>query len=68
LTILTGVLFLLLEQAVDLVTNLTIRHLHIILGLAVLSHEGEVAIVRDVELRRGNKVSKDTAWAAIAGS
>jgi len=47
---LTGVLLLLGEQALDLVTDLTFGHLDIVLGLAVLAHEGEEAIVGDVEL------------------
>lgn len=47
---LTGVLLIGLEELVDLVANLTIGHLDVVLGVAILTHEVEEAIVRDVEL------------------
>ena len=48
--VLTDVLLLNLEELLDLVANLTVRELDIILGVAVVVHEGEEAIVGDVEL------------------
>jgi len=44
-----GILLLGLEEAEDLLANLTIGHLDIILGVAVVAHEGEEVIVRDIE-------------------
>lgn len=44
-----GVLLLDLEKLVDLLTNLAIGHLHIILGVAVVVHEGEKAVIRNVQ-------------------
>lgn len=49
---LTGVLLLDLEKLVDLLTNLAIGHLHIILGVTVVVHEGEKAVIRNVELTK----------------
>jgi hypothetical protein len=49
---LTGVLLLSLEEADDLLANLSIGNLDIILGVTVIGHEGEVVIVGDVELGR----------------
>ena len=48
--VLTGILLLLTEELVDLFTNLTLWNLDIILGGTVLGHEGEKAVVGDVEL------------------
>jgi len=47
---LTGVFLLGTEKALDLFTNLTLRHLNIILGFAIVGHEGQEAIVRDIKL------------------
>lgn len=47
---LTGVLALILEELGDLVSGLSIGNLDIVLGGAVVGHEGEEAIVSDVEL------------------
>jgi hypothetical protein len=47
---LTGVLSILSEELVDLVTNLTIGDLDIVLGGAVVRHEGEETVLRDVDL------------------
>jgi hypothetical protein len=47
---LTGVLALLGEELVDLVANLTLGELDIILGGAVLRHEGEETVVSNVKL------------------
>lgn len=47
---LTGVLLLLLEELVDLVTDFTVGELDIVLGVAVVVHEGEETIVGDVKL------------------
>ena len=48
---LTGILVLLNEHLVDLVANLTLGELAIVLGGAILGHEGEETIVSNVELR-----------------
>jgi len=50
--VLTGVLLLLTEELVDLFTNLTLWNLDIILGGTVVGHEGEKAVVGDVELAK----------------
>ena len=50
---LTGVLGLLVEELVDLLASLTIGDLDIVLGGAVLRHEGEEAVVGNVELEAG---------------
>ena len=50
---LTSVLPILGEELGDLVTNLTIRDLDVLLGLARVGHEGQEAIVGDVELYHG---------------
>jgi hypothetical protein len=47
---LTGVLALLGEELVDLVANFTIGNLDIVLGGAVVGHEGEETIVSNIEL------------------
>ena len=47
---LTGVLVLLGEELVDLVTNLAIGDLDVVLGGAVVGHEGEETVVSNVEL------------------
>jgi len=44
-----GVLLVNLEELDDLLSNLTVRHADIILGVAVIVHQGEETIVRDVE-------------------
>jgi hypothetical protein len=47
---LTGVLALLGEKLVNLVANLAVGDLNIVLGVAGVGHEGEEAVVSDVEL------------------
>lgn len=47
---LTGVLVLLGEELVDLVTNLAIGKLDVVLGGAVVRHEGKETILRNVDL------------------
>ena len=47
---LTGVLALFGEELVDLVSDLAIGDLDIVLGGAVIGHEGKETIVLDVEL------------------
>lgn len=47
---LTGVLLLGAEKTLDLLTNFTLRQLDIVLGGTVIRHEGQEAIVGDVEL------------------
>ena len=49
---LTGVLLVNTEKLVDLVTDFTIRHLDVALGVTVIVHEGEETIVGDIELQR----------------
>jgi hypothetical protein len=48
---LTGILLVGSEELDDLLTNLTIGHADIILGVTVVVHQREEAIVRDVELQ-----------------
>jgi hypothetical protein len=48
---LTGVLFLSLEELIDLITNLSIGNLDIILGLTVIGHQAEKSIIGDVKLK-----------------
>lgn len=47
---LTGVLLLLGEELADLLANLTIGDLDIVLGVAVIGHQGQEVIIGDVEL------------------
>ena len=49
--ILTGVLALLVEKLVKLVTDLAVGNLDVVLGGTIIGHEGEETIVSDVELR-----------------
>ena len=48
--LLTGVLLLLLEELGDLLANLVVGQRNIVLGVTVIGHEGEEAVVGDVEL------------------
>ena len=50
LNVLTGILLLLTEELGDLFANFTLWDLDIVLGGAVLGHEGEKAVIGDVEL------------------
>lgn len=52
---LTGVLAVLGEKLVDLVTDLSVGNLDVVLDGAVVMHEGEETIVRDVELSSGQR-------------
>lgn len=47
---LTGVLLLLGEKLADLVANLAVGNLDIVLGVAVVLHQGQEVVVGDVEL------------------
>lgn len=47
---LTSVLAILVEELVDLVTNLAIGELDIVLGGTVIRHEGEETVVGNVKL------------------
>ena len=47
---LTGVLAFLNEELVDLVTNLALGSLDVVLGGAVVRHEGKETILRNVDL------------------
>lgn len=55
---LTSVLLVNPEELVDLLTNLTVGHADIVLGVTVVVHEGEEAIVRDVELQKCVNISR----------
>jgi hypothetical protein len=48
---LTGVLVFLVEELLNLVSNLAVGNLDIVLGGTVLRHEGEETIIGDVELQ-----------------
>lgn len=50
---LTGVLLLNLEELVDALANLTLGELDVVLGDTIVGHQGEEAIVRDVDLGEG---------------
>ena len=46
----TGVLLVLLEELVDLLSDLSVRDLDVVLGGTVLRHEGKESIIGNVEL------------------
>lgn len=50
IVLLTDVLAILSEHLVDLLSNFALRDLAIVLGIAVLGHEGQEAVVGDVQL------------------
>ncbi len=50
LGLLTGFFLLGMEESLDLLANLPFRNLDIILGLAVIGHQGEESIIRDIKL------------------
>lgn len=39
-----------MEESFNLFAKLTLRNLNIVLGLAVIRHQGEISIVRDIKL------------------
>lgn len=47
---LTGILAFLGKKFMDLFADLTIRNLDIVLGLARVGHEGEKAVIGNIEL------------------
>jgi hypothetical protein len=47
---LTSILLLNGEELLDLLANFALGNLDIILGLTIIGHQGEVTIVRDIEL------------------
>jgi len=47
---LTGVLLLDMEKSLNLLANLTLGNLDVVLGLAVIRHQGEEAIIRNIKL------------------
>ena len=47
---LTSILPIVVEQLVDLAANISFRDLDIIFGRAIIGHEGEEAVVGDIEL------------------
>ena len=66
--VLTGVLAVLGEELVDLVANLAVGELDVVLGGAVVGHEGEETVIGNVELegisadRGGRGVGALTSW------
>ena len=48
---LTGVLSLIVEELVDLFTNLAVGELDVVLGGTVVGHEGQEAVISNVKLR-----------------
>ena len=56
LELLTGVLLLLLEEFIDLLANISLRNLHVILGLTIVGHEGKETIIRNIELETGSAI------------
>jgi len=60
---LTGVLVLLVEKLVNLVTNLAIWDLDIVLGGTVVGHEGKETVVSDIELtNQVSGISSQIGW------
>jgi len=62
---LTGILLVSGEKLVNLLSNLSIGNLDIILGLAIISHQGKETIIGDIELdaasaRRCNDMREST--------
>ena len=47
---LTGILLIGLEELLDLLTDLSIWELDIVLDAAVVRHEGQKAVISDIEL------------------
>ena len=47
---LTSVLLLFMEELLNLLTNITIRDLDIILSFAIIGHQREETIIRDIKL------------------
>jgi hypothetical protein len=39
-----------MEESLDFLANLTLGNLNIILGLAIIGHQGKKTIIRDIEL------------------
>ena len=69
---LTGVLLLGGEETGDLVTDLTVGHANVILGLAVIAHQRQETVVRDVKLRArqhkggsSQEAEKPTSWYSL---
>ena len=50
LGILTGIFLLAMEKSLDLLAYLTLGNLDIVLGLAIIGHQGEESIIGDVKL------------------
>jgi len=49
--VLTGLLVFLVEELLNLVTDLTLGELDVVLGGTVIRHEGEEAVVGHVKLK-----------------
>ena len=49
---LTDVLLVRLEHLHESLTDFTFRNLDVVLGITVISHEGQEAIIGDVQLRK----------------
>ena len=46
----TGIFLFFAEELVDLLSNLTIRDLDVVLGVAIVTHEGKKVVLRNIEL------------------
>jgi hypothetical protein len=63
----TGVLLLVPEELLDLLADLALGDLDVVLHVAVLRHEGEEAIVLDVELCHKHKLVPDALRVSCSG-
>jgi hypothetical protein len=50
--VLTGILLLGLEQLLDLLANFTFWDLDIVLGSAIIGHQGQETVIGDIKLVR----------------
>ena len=47
---LTGIFLICAEELLDLIANLSVRNLNVILGSAILRHEGKEVVISDIQL------------------
>ena len=62
----TGILLFDFEQFLNLLTNLTLRHLDVILGSAIFGHKVQEAVLTDIELWIGQGCAHIWFWADYA--
>lgn len=62
---LTSIFLLGAEEFLNLIADLTLRYLDVILSIAVVGHQGEESIIRDVKLQ-GHSDSKFASLGALA--